>query len=248
MLHGAVPLFISVELMKKPRLFPLVAVAVVALAAVAGCTPSAAPATPAPAPSPSASGTPTPSPSRLPVAERLVVDSQSLTVLADDGTALQSFTYFDPAADVVAALATLFAADPEVEDVQPYEGYPFTQYEWPGFSLNDSIQEPDGVYYVNFRIQITAATLNGIALETVEDISVGDDPLPIEAAHPDDVEHFTAPNIGHETFIVTVDRRALPDWVDDHGTQEVSFVVSVFGSVGGTVEHIYAPSGGGPGI
>ena len=232
--------------MKKPRLLSLAAIGIVALATMAGCT--APTAGTSPTPSAPASGTPSPTPTPTPVAERLTVDSQSITLLADDGSILQSFTYFEPVDGVLSAFTALFAAEPVVENIEPYEGYPYTRYEWPGVSLNDSAQETDGVYYVNFRIEITTATLNGIALETVEGIAVGDDPLPLEAAHPDDVSYFTPPNTGVERFSILMDPLALPDFVDEWGTSEASFFVAVSGLVGGTVESIHTPLGGGPGI
>lgn len=221
---------------------------VIALAAavlvLAGCAPAAT----VPVAEPTATSTPTPTPTPTPVADGIVFDTQAFTVVAGDGSALQTFTYFDAVDDVVPALAALFGADPTVADVPPREGYPQTSYTWDGFVLYDSQQEAEDPYYVNFRFSASVASLNGVRLMTVDGVAVGDDPAPIEAANPELISHGTPPNLGYEIFTIGVDIVTLPDYTDDSGTYPASLYLSVFGPVGGAVETISGPLGGGPGI
>ena len=227
------------------RLLP----ALVAVLLVAGCS-----ATPPTASTPTASvgetAPPTPAATSTaePVVDRVAFDSTGISLLRNDGTIAGSFTYFQPAAEVVAALTSAFGAEPTVEDIQPYEGYGYTRYDWNGFAVEDSVQPSDGAYYVDFRVNASVASLNGVALRTVDTIAVGRDTAAVESAHPEHVTRATPPNIGVETSFIEVDTRVLPDYVEGGHSTPASFFVTVIGPVGGAVERIYAPSGGGPGI
>ena len=231
--------------MKIARLLP----ALVAVLLVAGCS-----ATPPTASKPTASvgrtatPTPTATPMAEPVVDRVAFDSTGISLLRNDGSIADTFTYFQPAAEVVAALTSVFGAEPTVEDIKPYEGYRYTRYDWTGFAVEDSVEPSDGAYYVDFRVNASAASLNGIAIRTVDTITVGSDTAAVEAAHPEHVTRVTPPNVGVETSFIEVDTRVLPDYVGDGYTTPASFYVTVIGPVGGVVERIYAPSGGGPGI
>jgi hypothetical protein len=220
---------------------------------VAMTTPLVACASPSPAPSPSTTAaveTPSPSPTAEPKAALITFTAETVVITTDNGETLATFNYFQPTAEIVPALTEVFGFEPTVERTVPYEGWPSTWIEWEGFRIQDTEQESDGVYYVDYRISAETAAVRGIAIQTVDGISVGDDPLPIQAANQEWTQHFTPPNIGHEIFSIAIGRVPLPehDFGDGQGPVVTTFTVGLDGSVGSAVERIFAPMGGGPGI
>ena len=230
--------------MTNPRLLAVILVGVIALGTLAGC--AAEPASPSAAPTPSVTVTPTPTPTPEPVAERLVIDSQTMTVIANNGEALASYDYFQDPQQVATELTELIGLQPTSRQGPPYEGLSYLESEWPGFRLLDLDRETDGVFYTSYWVEVAAPQVGGLIVETVEGISVGDDSAAVESAHPDTTEHVTPPNTGIPRFIIRLDTVPLPTFED--GTDGYSFMVSIGGEVGLPIETIFAPSGGGPGI
>ena len=138
-----------------------------------------------PPPSPaSTSSTPTTEAAASPTAradpDYLVVSSTSIKVVLDDGTIGDEFGYFEPIQPVVAALTDVFAEEPVVTE---YEGAPTSvDYDWTGVSIGTDgpAQSPSGAEIIMF---VTAADVNGIGIETIDGIKVGDSAAPLEAAN-----------------------------------------------------------------
>ena len=232
--------------MTRGRLASAILSAGAALVLLAGCTASA----PAPTPVPTrtaAESTPTPTSTPSAAVTLVTLTADAMTLTDASGVVRGSFDYFQPTDEVVAGLTATFGFSPSVEHVQPYEGLPYTAIEWEGFVLRDSEQESDGVYYPNNRVSVTTPVVRGVAIETVDGVSVGDDPASLEAAYPDSV--FYGTNSGNDTYVIGFGEIPLPDFdFGDGRTQPSSFLVSVSGVVGGPIDAIFAPGGGGPGI
>lgn len=221
-----------------------VATALLVVLALTGCAQELAAES---TPTPTATATPTPTPTPDPTVTLVTLTPDAITLTDSTGVVRGSYNYFQPTEEVVAGLTEVFGFAPTVEHVQAYEGYPWNAIEWEGFVLRDSDQESDGVYYPNNRVTVTTAAVRGVAIETVDGVSVGDDPAALEAAYPDGVGHGT--NSGNDVYSVIYGEIPLPDF--DFGGGEdgpFSFSVSVMGVVGGPITTLYAPTGGGPGI
>ncbi len=212
-----------------------IATALIATLALGGCAQEIAVE-----PTPTPTATPTPTPTPEPVAERLVVGSDAMTVIADNGETLATYDYFQDPQGVVVELTDLFGFAPSVKQIQPYEGIPYLESDWSGFRILDLDRETDGVLYSSYWVEITAATISAITVETVEGIAVGDDAEPVERAHPETTEHITPPNTGIPRYLIDVDILPLPSGY--------TFSVSLSGEVGSPIERIFAPAGGGPSI
>lgn len=229
--------------MTKPRLTSAALSALAALVLLAGCTAAAPEPTPAPTRTPVAEVTPTPDPA----VTLVTVTADAITLTDSSGVVRGTFDYFQPTDEVVAGLTEAFGFAPTMEQVNPPEGLPWNAIEWEGFVLRDIDQESDGVYYPNNRITVTTAAVRGIAIETVDGVSVGDDPAALEAAYPDGLSYGT--NSGNDIYAISFGYIPLPDFDFGNGqTGPFSYRVSVMGVVGGPITTLYAPTGGGPGI
>lgn len=227
----------------KPRLASLTLSALAALVLLAGCT--------APAPEASQTATPiavsTPTPTPDPTVTLVTITAEAITLTDGAGTVRDSFDYFQPTEDLVAGLTAAFGFAPSVEQVQPYEGVPWSAIEWEGFVLRDIAEESDGVYYPNNRVTVTTPAVRGVAIETVDGVSVGDDPAELEAAYPDRISYGTSS--GKDVYQISYGTVPLPDFDFGDGQKgPFSYGVAVTGVVGGPITELWAPTGGGPGI
>jgi len=151
-------------------------------ATLTGCTANEPPAT---TPSPAgALSTPTAQADASPTVRadpnHLVVSSTSIQVVLDDGTLGDEFSYFEPIQPVVAALTDVFGEEPVVTE---YEDAPTSvDYDWVGVSIGTDgpAQPPSGAEIIMF---VTAPDVNGIGIETIDGIKVGDPAAPLEAAN-----------------------------------------------------------------
>jgi hypothetical protein len=182
------------------------------------------------APTSTSSPTPLPTPSATPVSsesteeavapaaepDRLVITASGFQLLLDDGTVSREFGYFEPIAPVVTELTTLFGQEPEVNT---YDGTGSADYDWAGFHMGT-----DGPAISPIRAEIiifvTAPEVNGIAIETVDGISVGDPIADLEAANPNDSSRWTRD--GGEQLDVTLDSTPITP-----GETEKMFSVTV---------------------
>ena len=120
-------------------------------------------------------------------------------LLLDDGTVSREFGYFEPMAPVVTELTALFGQEPAVNT---YNGTGAADYDWAGFRMGTDgpATPPTGAEIIIF---VTAPEVNGIAIETVDGISVGDPIADLEAANPNDSSRWTRD--GGEQLDVTLD-------------------------------------------
>ena len=211
---------------------------------VSACSaPVPTPTLAAPTSTPSLSPTPTATPE--PVAGELFIDAQHIAVMSTSGEPMATFDYFQDPAAVIAALSGYFAASPTSQGVydglpgyEKYEAEPFTRYSWEGFALDDVDWETDGIYYENYRVEVTAHSINGVTITTVDGISVEDDADALAATYGLEALNFDDGG----RYYLDIGEVPLPP-LENAGP--LSFEVVVLGYAGSTVTSFRAPVGGG---
>jgi hypothetical protein len=155
-----------------------------------------APAEPSPTPTPTSSAAPEADPEQQAEADAVLVTAESITVLADDGTLLAAFDYFQPTEQVVDGLTAAFGLTPASERFEGGEGHatPSTVWDWDGFHLNDTDYAGNPPFYPNHWVRVLENDVNGVQIETVDGVRVGDDAAAIEARYPDTSSRITAGN------------------------------------------------------
>lgn len=147
-----------------------------------GCAPIGTSAA-KPLSTPSATTITTPPQTRAPAIKpaRILITAESIQILNDQGIPSESFTYFQPIETVVAGLTAIFGTEPVAT---PYEGSTAVDYNWEGFKIGTD-GRGQAPYYAESVVVVTAATVHGLAIETVDGIQIGDPAAPLEAAHRD---------------------------------------------------------------
>lgn len=130
---------------------------------------------------------------------RVVITAEGIQVVNDDETAGESFTYFEPIEDVVAGLSVLFGAPPVPT---PYAGTS-VDYNWDGFQIGTD-GRGEAPFYSESVVKVRAATVHGLAIETVDGIQVGDPAAPLEAAHPETSHRWVLHGVDTLTISVGV--------------------------------------------
>ena len=156
-----------------PLLTP--ALALVVLTALAACMPAAPPAaTPTlSSPSPTATATATEEPIG-PTPATVVITASLILVNDSAGTTIDQFDYFNDPTAVITAFTEYFGGDPVITPFEGGdEGPPSNDYSWDEFTINIS-DGGSGMYGNHLSVQTTAATVRGLAIETVDGIAVGD--------------------------------------------------------------------------
>ena len=169
-----------------------------------GCTPvgtSAAPPPSATAPTPQ---TPAPAVDHDAMPTRILITAESIQILNDEGIPSQSFTYFQPVETLVAGLTALFGVEPVAT---PYAGTTAVDYDWDGFHLGTD-GRGQAPFNAESGVRVTAATVHGLAIETVDGIQVGDPAAPLEAAHPDSADRWQFQ--GSERLDISIGVVAIP--------------------------------------
>ncbi|MGY4856491.1 hypothetical protein [Cryobacterium sp. AP23] len=130
---------------------------------------------------------PTETPSATPTAgvASVVISAEAITIRSRENS-MDGFSYFVPTADTVDALSTVFGEAP-TEGVWAggIESYPGVTYTWPGFEIIDSDVPTVPEEQPEYRVSVTAGELNGVVLEAVDGVQVGDSAADLEAAYPD---------------------------------------------------------------
>jgi hypothetical protein len=197
------------DTINKTALFSVLAAAALTLTGCAPVIPQSDPtssptsspslATPSPSPTPEAA----PAPAPAAEAERLVMSASGVQIFLDDGTVGLEFGYFDPIGPVADDLSGLFG---QVPVITTYDGNVAADYDWPGLSIGTDgpATPPMGAEIVMF---VTAAEVNGISIETVDGIQVGDPLAPLEAAYPEDSYRWQRDGgeVQGEELVVTID-------------------------------------------
>jgi hypothetical protein len=142
--------------------------------------PSAPPVAPAPAaPAPAA---PAPGASTTDAAS-LQLSVESLEIIAEDGTALHSFSYFTPLDDsVIAKLSAGIGAEPTITKYgDDAENPDYATYQWDGALLTGG-NHPADTEYANWSFTVSAASVGALDTATKVGLTVGSTRSDAEAA------------------------------------------------------------------
>lgn len=127
------------------------------------------------------------------VATSILVGSDGLQVVDAEGAVLESVTYFDPIADVVAVISAATKEDPLVE---PHSGgiesSPGTYYRWDGLQLNDT-DSPVAAPPLDpeWHVRVDGATAGSLPVTTADLVGVGQFQPEVEALVPGTLETLT---------------------------------------------------------
>lgn len=155
------------------------------LVALVGCAPEPAPLTVPP------TTTPSPTAALDRIAERIVIRAESIAVIADDGSTLAEFDYFQRADEVVPVLeAVLGVSGVEVETDS--SGGLVTTYDWGGMQLIDGARTVEAPYYSELFFAVSADAIGDIVIETIDGVRVGDSGSELEERYPDESHRVTS--------------------------------------------------------
>ncbi|MFM2353796.1 MAG: hypothetical protein RLZZ608_1202 [Actinomycetota bacterium] len=144
------------------------------LSSCAGVAEPAAESTgsPSPTPPPTVETTPTPDPNQ--VAADIVVSGDQIVVIALDGSELAAANFFTDRDLLVQTLTDALGAEPAIATREGgHEWWPGLIYDWNGISLFLADGEWDQFASDVTRLEVTAATVNGVAIHADADITVG---------------------------------------------------------------------------
>lgn len=208
----------------------------------AGLAPTTS-STPSPTPSPTAAEA-TATPTALPdaAAASVVVSAEAIDVTASNGTSW-SLSYFDATENAINALSSVFGAEPAVGVWQGgIESSPGATYTWPGLEILDSEWPTLAPTLPEYRVTLTAAEYNGVSLETVDGVQMGDSAAVLESAYPDTATRISVGDTP-ERLDVLLGTVMLPH-ADDYPTMDGQLTFSVrvaAGDPSGSVDTIGAP-------
>jgi hypothetical protein len=171
-----------------------------------GCTATDEPGTPTASAESSTTATPTPTAAAESSTDptTLELSTEALQILSEDGTELNSFSYFVPVDDaVITALSAAIGADPVVTENGDDPANPDSVlYEWEGASLT-APNLPTDTQYANWSFSVTSASVGSLNAVTDSGISVGSTRAEAEAAG-------AVPDVGPDVFyrlgVTEVDR------------------------------------------
>ena len=112
---------------------------------------------------------------------RILITAERIEILNDAGFLAESFTYFQPTPTVVARLTAAFGVEPVTT---AHEGGASVDYAWDGFRIGTD-GKGQAPFDAESVVVVTAATVHGLAIGTVDGIRVGDPAAPLEEAHRD---------------------------------------------------------------
>jgi ABC-type Fe3+-hydroxamate transport system substrate-binding protein len=167
-----------------------------------GCTTSSTATAPTATSSSSSSAPTTAPPTSTPVQETdrtpdtVVISTNQLQLVFEDGTVAQVFQFIDPVGPVVEALTDLFGMEPAVD---LYDGTGPADYEWTGFRVGTD-GPTDTPNWPETYVTATATEINGISIESAEGHQVGDDLQALAAATPD-LAHRWQSQTGEELYV-----------------------------------------------
>ena len=186
---------------------------------------------------PTTAPTPTPEPA---VAERIVISTESITVLDDGGATLAEFDYFQPTIEVVDGLST-YLGDPVDTPFAAYNDSPSAIYhDWGGLRLVDTDPPGTAPYDSEHWVRVTGADANGVQVSGPGGVHVGS---ALDAASGSDSSEFTNPETGRTFLSYRLDVVAVEGPWEDSTASEHNLAVDVGGHLDtGSVEHIIAPS------
>jgi hypothetical protein len=214
------------------RLLARTALAALVLSAFAACATAPAPTQP-PTSSPSATPTRSPEPS---TASAIVISTEHLQVVDDDGAVLASYDYFQPTAEVVDGLTEYLGPPVDTAVDAGLETPAATYHDWGGLRLVDTEPPASPPTIPEHWVRVTSTDANGVALRAFDGSTVGGSISNVEGEHSD----YTNPNDG--IAYRTVRTGIVPIETTPEGYEQ-NFAVAVHGEVAAdAILFIIAPS------
>ncbi|MBG6053671.1 hypothetical protein IWX81_000061 [Salinibacterium sp. CAN_S4] len=233
-------------LITRIAILPVLAIAL----SIVGCAEAGPEAIPIPTPSAveTKAPQPEPEPEPEPTIERVTVLADSITVTDSEGNVVDAVDFFTPPDEIIRVLTNAFGVSPETVREGPCncDRSSDTAHNWDGFVLFDATTfgrsgDQPGVrpYDTVAGVSITAASVNGVQVDTVDGVMVGDDAAPLAANYP----IITRPNYLNpdqpDESQVSFGTVPLPD--DSYNTG-LSFSVHAFWTSGeGVITRITTP-------
>jgi hypothetical protein len=155
--------------------------------------------------------------------ERILVRSGGIELANSDGSTT-SLNYFNPTQEALDALTIALGTAPASERYAPeLEPGPGITYTWPGLVITDPDAPVEAPLYPDYWITVTAPTVSGVEVETVDGIQVGDSAPAVEAAYPDQSSRISVAD-GPERLDVSVDTIELPP-TEEVASSDLTFSV-----------------------
>ncbi|TFB54515.1 MULTISPECIES: hypothetical protein [unclassified Cryobacterium] len=208
------------------------------------------PRTPSPTAMPTAAPTPTQSVSPPDPAEvtDIFLSATSIELRDASGNALSTFDYFQPASELVPALSLALGSAP-IFDTLGDERHPRITYSWADFVVQDWDRDwdsPNAPRCPNTTFAVSAETVNGVHIGTVDGIAVGDNAAELEAQYPD--SSWNISSLGQPTddplqLRIVVGHVSLPPCTPSSDRQDRTLsVVLIADDPLGPITHFYVPS------
>ncbi|MGW9631631.1 hypothetical protein ACWGST_13090 [Agromyces sp. NPDC055520] len=226
-----------------------IAIALAALTALSACVPGGAPSSsPSPSAASPAPSTPPPTP-EAPVAASIAFSAEVITVLGADGTALASFDYFQPTAEVVAGLRTYLGAPVDTPNAGGIETPSGIDHVWGDLRLFDTETDPPGgaPENPNHYVFVSGPSAGALPIATVAGVGaatgvrVGDPAtaltIGVETSPP-----YTDPTSGRTSVISRIGIVALPPRPEAPTEPRNLAVMVVSFTDTGLIERLVAPS------
>ena len=154
-------------------------------------------------------------PSSEPVAERIIIAAEGLTVIGDDDSELARFDYYDPSAEVVDALSA-HLGDPSIDTSLGDGTSGPAAYDWPGLRLVDLAGPGDeSSATTDFIVVAESSAVRDIEIETADGIAVGGSFDNVVGGEP--VTELENPDTGAAVSIVRVGISELPPIASQDG-------------------------------
>jgi hypothetical protein len=231
--------------MKKRNALAVI-VALAATVALSACIGGAGPTASTP-PATGSAPTSAPPTTDTPTAASVVITAETISVLAADGTALESFDYFQPTDEVVAGLTSYLGAPVDTPNPGSMESSPGVDHQWGGLRLSDTDFPGTPPEIPNHLVFVTSPMAGPLPIGTaagvgaVAGLHVGDPgsdvTLGAEAAG-----EYTDPTTGRTTVLARVGLFELPPH-PAAPTEPRNFAVLVQSYTDtGLIERLIAPS------
>lgn len=221
-----------------------VVLALVVATALSACIGGSGPTASTP-PATSAAPTSAPPTPEAPVAASVAITAETISVLAADGTVLESFDYFQPTNEVVAGLTSYLGEPVDSPNAGGIESPPGVDHVWGGLRLHDTDTPGSVPYQPNHYVFLEGPTAGPLPVGTAAGLGsatgvrVGDPPSVLtvgaEISPP-----YTDPSSGRTTVTGRIGIVPLPPQPD---TADLSFAVLVLSFTDtDEIERLIAPS------
>ncbi|HEY9324516.1 MAG TPA: hypothetical protein VIP50_06275 [Agromyces sp.] len=229
--------------MKKRNVLTVI-VALAAATALSACVGGAGPTASTP-PATSAAPTSTPPTPEPPAAASVAITAETISVLAADGTVLESFDYFQPTNEVVAGLTRHLGDPVDSPNAGGLESPPGIDHVWGGLRLYDTDTAGSVPHDPNHYVFLDGPTAGPLPVGTAAGVGsatgvrVGDPPSVLtvgaEIAAP-----YTDPTTGRTIVTARIGIVPVPP---QSGLTDPSFAVAVLSYTDtGEIERLIAPS------